>query len=394
MNVATKTTNQREKNVPVFASLTASQIEAIRRIPPHGDASPPAIDERRPTSIFLSQERYDLEQETIFRALPVPLTLSALIPDPGNVIAIDSYGIPLLVTRARDGEVRVFLNACTHKGSKLIEDSEPHKAARVTCPYHAWTYGLDGKLIGVPRGETISNFCKEDRPLAQLPSREAGGLIWVGLDRKRSYDFSMVDDQMVADFEALRLPTSHVYGRKLFTLNANWKLVFEPFLEGYHVQRLHAASVGPLFADVPTITDRLGLHFRQTSGKVNFDASLIAPDENIHKSVTFAYQMIPNAVIITSPYYISVMILAPRGPDRTVVDYTMITREAPDNPKAEELFEKSYKMVLGVFGNEDFRAAEISHAGLATGAMDDVIYCGLEDKIPAFYETLEAFMHR
>ncbi|MET0364472.1 MAG: aromatic ring-hydroxylating dioxygenase subunit alpha [Sphingobium sp.] len=394
MNIATKTTAQREKNIPVLESLTDSQIAAIRSIPPHSNASPPAIDARRPTSIFLSQDRYDLEQEKLFRALPVPVTLSALIREPGSVIAIDSYGIPLLVTRARDGEVRVFLNACTHKGSKLIEDGEPHATARLTCPYHAWTYGLDGKLIGVPRSETIANFCKEDRPLARLPAREAGGLVWVGLDRKRDYDFSVIDDQLAADFEALRMPTSHVYGRKLFTLNANWKLVFEPFLEGYHVQRLHAASVGPMFADVPTITDRLGLHFRQTSGKVNFDPSLITPEENIHKSVTFAYQIIPNAVIITSPYYISVMILAPRGPDKTVVDYTMLTREAPDNPKAEELFEKSYNMVLGVFGNEDFRAAEISHAGLATGAMDDVIYCGLEDKIPEFYNTLESFLDR
>ncbi|WP_109807552.1 aromatic ring-hydroxylating oxygenase subunit alpha [Sphingosinithalassobacter portus] len=391
MNVATAA-RPREKNVPLLASLSTSQQEAIARIPPHAeaDASAPAIDERRPSNIFIDQARFDLEWEHVFRALPIPVTLSALVAEPGSLIAVESYGVPIIVTRARDGEVRAFLNACTHKGSKLVEDCEPHAASRVTCPYHAWTYGLDGKLIGVPRAETIANFDKGDRPLAQLPCREAGGIVYVGLDRKRDYDFSMVEGQLAEDFEALNIPRAHVYGRKMFDLKANWKLVLEPFLEGYHVQRLHAASVGPMFADSPTITDRLGPHFRQTSGKINFDPAKLDPNENIHKAVTFAYELMPNAVVITSPYYISVMILAPRGPDRTMVDYMMLTREAPDNPKAEELFAKSYNMVLGVFGGEDFRAAELSQAGLSTGAMDDVLYVGLEDKIPAFYETLES----
>lgn len=386
-------TRDREKNVPVLDSLSASQIAAIQRIPPHADADAPAIDARRPASIFLDQARFDLEWEKLFRVVPVPVTISALIPEPGNVVAIDSYGVPIIIARAKDGEVRAFLNACTHKGSKLVEHCEPHSAARLTCPYHAWTYGLDGKLIGVPRAETITNFDKAERPLAQLPCREAGGLIWVGLDRNRDYDFSMVEGPLAEDFDALNLSSGHVYGRKMFEIDANWKLVLEPFLEGYHVQRLHAQSVGPLFADTPTIADRLGPHFRQTSGKVNFDPALLTADENVHKSVTFAYQLLPNCVVITSPYYISVMILAPRGPNKTMVDYMMITREAPDNPKAEELFAKSYDMVLGVFGNEDFRAAQLCQAGLSTGAIGDVVYVGLEDKIPAFYEMIESYLN-
>jgi phenylpropionate dioxygenase-like ring-hydroxylating dioxygenase large terminal subunit len=381
-----------EKNVPVLANLSASQIDAIGRIPAHASADAPAIDARRPASIFLDPARFDEEWAKVFLKLPVPLTLSALVAEPGSVLAVDSYGIPTIVTRAKDGQVRVFLNACTHKGSKLVEQCDPHSAARLTCPYHAWTYGLDGKLIGVPRAETIADFTKSERPLAQLPSYEAGGFIWVGLDRHQTYDFSTIDAKLIEDFEALNIPRAHVYGRKMFDLKANWKLVLEPFLEGYHVQRLHANSVGPMFADTPSIMDRLGPHFRQASGKLNFDPDAIRPDENIHKIVTFAYELMPNCVVITSPYYISVMILAPRGADRTLVDYMMLTREAPDNPKAEELFAKSYAMILDVFGNEDFRAAELSHAGLATGAIDDVIYCGLEDKIPEFYEILESYL--
>lgn len=389
MNVATAVPPS-TRFVPTIDTLSASQIDAIHRIRPLDKTPDPVLDARRPASIFVGQERFDAEQDKVFRAVPVPMTISALLPEPGSLIAIESYGVPVIVTRARDGEIRAFLNACSHKGSKLIEHGDPHKAGRMTCPYHAWTYGLDGKLLAVPRSETIACFDKADRPLKRLAAKEFGGIVWVGLDPQREYSFDHLDPQVAEDFEALNLPSAHVYGRKQFDLKANWKLVLEPFLEGYHVQRLHSQSVGPMFADVATITDRFGDTLRQTSGKANFTPEIVQqPGENIHKYMTFAYQMFPNTVVITSPYYISVMILAPRGPAATRVDYMMLTREAPDNPKAEELFQRSYEMVLGVFGNEDFRAAELCQAGLSTGALDDVIYCGLEENIPKFYEGIE-----
>ncbi len=189
------------------------------------------------------------------------------------------------------------------------------------------------------------------------------------------------------------LDRQHVYGRERFELNANWKLVLEPFLEGYHVQRLHARSVGPMFADVPTVTHQMGRNLKQTSGKMNFTPDCLdIPGENIHKSVTHAYQLFPNCVVITSPYYISVMFIVPQSADKTVVDYIMLTRAEADNDKAKELYEKSYRMVLGVFGGEDFRAAELSHAGLSTGALDTVVYSGLESTIPLYYRTLESLL--
>lgn len=268
-----------ERNIPTLASLSPSQIDAIRRIRPHDQAEDPVLHERRPTSIFTSQERFDAEQERIFRAVPVPMTVSALLPEPGSVLAVESYGVPVVVTRTREGEIRAFINSCTHKGSKLVEDCDPRKAARLTCPYHAWTFGLDGKLLAVPRAETIACFDKADRPLRQLAAKEIGGIVWVGLDPRRSYSFDHINPQLAADLEALNLPRGHVYGRRQFDLNANWKLVLEPFLEGYHVQRLHAQSVGPLFADVATVVDQFGDSLRQTSGKANFTVEALDDPE-------------------------------------------------------------------------------------------------------------------
>jgi phenylpropionate dioxygenase-like ring-hydroxylating dioxygenase large terminal subunit len=301
--------------------------------------------------------------------------------------------VPLLVTRDRDGGAHVFFNACRHKGSKLVETCEPLRASRLICPYHAWSYALDGRLVAVARAETFENLDKSQRGLVELASREAGGLIWAILDRQTEADFGSIDRGLIEDLDALELAQSFVHGRKSFDLKANWKLVLEPFLEGYHVQRLHASSVGPLFADVPTVLDRMGNSLRQISGKAEFSPDgLQQAGENIHKTVTHAYQAFPCTVIVTSPYYISVMILKPMAVDRTIVDYHMLTLNPADNERAQALYDRSLEMILKVFGNEDFRAAEICQAGLGSGALDDVVYSGLEFAIPMHYETLDRYL--
>jgi nitrite reductase/ring-hydroxylating ferredoxin subunit len=376
--------------IHVLNDLTNSQKDAIRRIPDHDEAIIPSIEASRPASTFTDQDVFERERDSIFTRLPVPVSLTAQIAEPGSLIAQDGYGIPLLLMRDREGVVRAFLNVCTHKGAKLIEGCDPVRGARVTCPYHGWTFSLTGKLAGVARAETFTNLDKSTRDLVELPCLESGGIIWAILDQHADADFSSLDEQLAADLDALDLSTSHVYGHKTFRLAANWKQVLEPFLEGYHVQRLHVQSVGPLFADVPTVTDRLGRNIRQTSGKIQYSSDVLDKgNDNIHKSVTHAYQVFPNTVIVTSPWYISVMILMPNGPGKTTVDYFMLTLNPADNERSKALYTKSYDMVLDVFGNEDFRAAESCYAGLSSGALKEVVYSGLESAIPMFYETLD-----
>ena len=116
------------------------------------------------------------------------------------------------------------------------------------------------------------------------------------------------------------------------------------------------------------------------------------PNANVHKLVTHAYTAFPNLVIVTSQYYVSAMILMPYGPDRTIVHYFMITPEEATSPKAEEVFERSYKLIIDVFGGEDFRAAQITQAGLSTGYPTETLYCGLEENIVSYYDELEKLL--
>ncbi|QNO28411.1 aromatic ring-hydroxylating dioxygenase subunit alpha [Sphingopyxis sp. OPL5] len=381
------------RKLTTLADLTPSQIEAIRKIPAEKDAVVVPFGATRPNAIFTGQDRYDREQEGIFRRFPVPVTLSALL-EPGSIVANDSYGFPMLVSRTRDGTIKAFVNACQHKGSKIIEDCAVHKQSRMTCPYHAWTYGIDGKLIGVSRSEAFQGLDKNQRGLIELEAREWGGIVYVQLNRDIPADWSNLSQQVADDFDALGIGSAHVYGRKTFDLQANWKVVLEPFLEGYHVQRLHAASIGDRFQDAPNIVDMFGPNIRQVSGRIGYVPEILdeEADGNVHKLVTHAYTTFPNCVVVTSQYYISVMLLMPRGPARTTVEYFMLTPEAASTPKAEEVFARSYELILSVFGGEDFRAAEISQQGLNAGVPEETIYCGLETNIIHYYEAIEALL--
>ena len=393
MNDVVELVRPAERKVTRLSDLTASQQAAIRQIPAEKDAVTVPLSATRPNAIFTGADRYEAEQARIFQRFPVPIAPTALLAEPGSVVAIEAYGKPLLVSRTRNDEYRVFINACQHKGAKLVEDCAVHRQGRIVCPYHAWTYGIDGKLIGVARPDMFEAVDKAARGLKELPSRVWGGILYAQLNGGEA-DWSNLSPQVADDFGALGIPDAHVYGRRSFELKANWKVVLEPFLEGYHVQRLHAASIGTLFQDAPTIVDLFGVNIRQVSGRIGYVPAMLdeQPDGNIHKLVTHAYTAFPNVVLVTSQYYTSLMILMPRAVDRTTVHYYMLTPGPATTPKAAEVFERSFEMIIGVFGGEDFRAAEITQAGLSCGVPETTLYCGLESNIIRYYEALESLL--
>ncbi|MFV0278855.1 MAG: Rieske 2Fe-2S domain-containing protein [Parahaliea sp.] len=120
--------------IHVLNDLSESQRAAIKRIPAHDKASYPAIHATQPASRFVDEEVFRQEQTRLFRCVPVPVTLGAYLHGPGMVLTQNGYGLPLLVMRDKEGEVRVFLNACTHKGSRLLDSAEPVSGSRITCP--------------------------------------------------------------------------------------------------------------------------------------------------------------------------------------------------------------------------------------------------------------------
>ena len=342
-------------------------------------------------SNYLDPQIFERERALIFSKRPVAVAMSAELPAGGSFRAVDLAGVSVLLMRNKAGEVKAFLNACSHRGTRLLGKDEAGCGLKLTCPYHAWTYNLDGALMGAPRAELFENFDKSRQGLVQLPCLEAGGLIWTSLDRSASIDAQSVGAELITDLDAIGLGNMRIYRAMDFELNANWKLITDAFLEGYHVTRLHSKTLARFFVDAPQMIERIGHHLRQTSGsRKGFNAEHVSRSwPSLRKSVVYAYIGFPSAVIVTSPTYVSVVLQYPEARDRTRARYLMMVDSQASNLEMEALHERSFKLMAEAFGNEDFRAAERSQDGLATGALQQLTLGGMEQGVRRFHDIVE-----
>ena len=346
-----------------------------------------------PVENYRSAERLVAELK-LMRRFPTPFCPSAALGEAGAYLAREAAGVPIVAVRGSDGRVRAFRNACRHRGTCLVETRAPAKAHNLVCPYHAWTYRLDGQLTGVPRAETFPGLDKAEHGLVAMPSVEAGGILWVGLDRRNSPDFASVTGELAADLDAFGFADMHLYKRQLHDVPANWKLIADAFQEAYHVRRLHAKTIGAFFAESVTAVDRIGLHMRTVVGRADFLQAAGADDfQRLRQAVTYTYTLFPATTVIVSPDYVNILVSYPQAHDRTIMEDFMLIPEAPKTEKAEDHWRRSFELLDGgVFGGEDFRAAALEQVGLASGALPRLELGGLELGIRRFHDSVDQLL--
>ncbi len=203
--------------------------------------SPLSAANAMPAGIYHSPDILALEQQRIFARDWVSPGLAADIPDPGDYLTDSVAGQPVFCIRGKEGEIRTLSNVCRHRMMLLLEGRG--QAKRIVCPYHAWTYGLDGSLIGAGHMDKSDGFNKADHCLPKIRTEIWNGWIYITLNP---------DAPSVAEILAPLNDLVTRYGMADYVpvvlkdeaWKTNWKLLTENFMEGYHLPVAHKATVG------------------------------------------------------------------------------------------------------------------------------------------------------
>ncbi|MEE4338040.1 aromatic ring-hydroxylating oxygenase subunit alpha [Erythrobacter sp.] len=228
--------------------MSREQLVAMTRsLVAHGEADTMELaDEvvRVPASSYTDPDRFEAEKRAIFRRLPLMVAPSCELPDPGDYKAMDICGVPLLLSRQKDGQIAAFLNMCTHRGNPLAEGTG--NASRFTCGYHGWTFRQDGDLLGVASPRDFGAIDKAAHCLKRFPVLERAGLIWVTLDPNSRLGIA----DYLCGYDAL-LEAFGFAGWTLFAKRTlagpNWKTAYDGYLDFYHLPVLHKDTFGADF---------------------------------------------------------------------------------------------------------------------------------------------------
>ncbi len=191
---------------------------------------------------YTSAERFETEKRRVFQRVPLVLAASCELPGPGAYKTVAVAGIPVLLVRDRQGKAHALLNACTHRGAAVATGCG--SAVRFTCPYHGWTFGQDGTLLGVASAADFGTVDKAMLAMKRFPVTERAGLIWAILDpasTQNPADMLGGIDDLIAGFNLA--DWTMIENRTL--PGPNWKLAFDAHLEFYHVPVLHRDTFGP-----------------------------------------------------------------------------------------------------------------------------------------------------
>jgi choline monooxygenase len=330
-----------------------------------------------PAGRYTSPERLAEELAVLFLGEPLVLCLSGALPGPGSYRTVDLCGTPVLVTRAADGRVRAMANVCRHRGVRVVDGAG--EARRFTCPFHAWVYDLEGRLVGMPVADAFSELCREEKGLIELPVAEGYGLV---VGRLRSGPPVDIDEylgpELAAELAMLDFADWAPYtDAHVHQVNANWKVTLDTFRENYHFDYLHRNTLKDYAYGGVLTFDPFGPHLRNCSAIRSIDELRDRPEDawgEVTQYFSYQYQLFPNTSLTFDVRHIELWQILPTGPGTSEVVHTAYMR--PGLPQAEQdrLAEMAPWICESVVDGEDFWVAGRTEPGLRTGLVDTVVF--------------------
>lgn len=370
----------------------------------NGQAHPNSLIRTLPGNTYVDPAIFELEQIKIFESMWFCAVRSADLPNPGDFRTVQIGRESVLVTRSRDGSLRAFLNICRHRGARLCVEETGTVKRSFQCPYHAWTYGLDGKLIAAPNLSSMPDIDRTEYGLRPVQLREWLGYAWLCLaDEPPSFEDTVIGD--VADRLGAVEPIENydidelTLGKRIsYDVQANWKLIIENFMECYHCATIHPelTEVLPEFADglaaqyyvghgaafgedVDGFTVDGGEGFERLSG-------VSAEQDRSYYAITVRPQVFINLV----PDHVIFHRMYPLAADRTLVECDWlyakdVVASGRDVSRSVELFHR--------VNQQDFDACERCQPAMSSRAYDNGgVLVPSEHHIGLFHDWVQSML--
>lgn len=368
--------------------MSAKVIPAVRKTRDSFAAGAKTL----PQQYFVSPEMFAGEQEKIFSRQWLLVGHQSRIAKAGDYFVAEVAEESLIIARDQRSTIRGFYNVCRHRGTRLCEEQSGHSSA-IQCPYHAWTYALDGRLVGAPHMDEVPEFEKTKYSLHPVNLGLWEGFIFVNLAR-RPIRLEEWFAPLAGKFSHWNVPALKSGRRVEYDVKANWKLMFENYSECYHCPGVHPmlSKVSPYDSAENDLTEGpfLGGFMRINKGKsltMTGEACAIPvagrDQEQEGKDRVFYYSIFPNMLLSMHPEYVMVHQLWPQSPERTLIvcDW-FFHREAAEradfNPEdAIEFWDVTNK--------QDWHVCELSQQGIASRAYEPGPY-GSRENIPAAWD--------
>ncbi|ORW27318.1 (2Fe-2S)-binding protein [Mycobacterium paraense] len=323
---------------------------------------------------YTSIERHDRDRAMLM-ASPQLVGYVSELPGPGSYCTKTVLGRSILLTRTTEGSVKAFENVCLHRQSRVVTGCG--KAKRFTCPYHAWTYDNNGRLVALPGHEGFPEVTVKSDGLTELPAAEYAGFLWVALDPGARLDVAAHLGPLADELDSWGIGRWSPLGEKVLDCPINWKLAIDTFSENYHFATVHRQTFATIARSNCTVFDSFGPHHR-----LIFPLNTIleldgVPEERwdpLHNMVVI-YALFPNIVLSVTIANGELFRVYPGDvPGRSVTVHQNSTpldlSDESVAAGAQAVFEYAHATVR----DEDYRLVEGLQANLESGARDRLMF--------------------
>lgn len=346
---------------------------------------------RIPVSAYTDEAQFQVERKAVFFDSPIAVALSLEISQPGDFQTQTVMGIPLLLTRDKEGTVHCFINVCRHRGARVCQAHKGNQS-RFSCPYHAWTYSNRGELIGVYGENSFGEVERSTMGLTRLACDERSGVIFVCLTPGKIFDVDLWLGGFADKLADQDLQNWHLYTER-YLPGAGWKATLDGYLEVYHHDSVHGKTVGPHTVGNLLVHDTWGAHQRMAIARKNIsELNDTAPEswEQPESFIRVVHSLFPNLSIsaILGGQCLVGFVFPGETSTTTITRQLILSAEAPDTEEEVAEVETFSQMTLQAVRDEDYALVATVQGALHSGANDSFLIGRNEPAVQHYHRSI------